>query len=149
QLGIKLPSDYRDFGIRYGTGEFNDNGRTDIVVYNPFSARFRENVLRDCEMLQSILQRRDFRDYGVFPTVPGLLPWGRDVDGCSMYYLTEGPSPETWPILTRPPRTADFERFDMTLTSFLAASFTRQIKPGIYWEPTLFSGPGPVTFEKR
>ena len=43
-LGTALPEDFRDFGLRYGTGSFHDGKRIAVRPLNPFSVLFSGGV---------------------------------------------------------------------------------------------------------
>jgi hypothetical protein len=85
--------------------------------------------------------------YDIFPTTPGLFPWGGDNNGSTLFWLTECTAPE-WPIFVAAARDDYFQRFDMSVTSFLTGCFTRTIKCYCWSDPAFFSGPEPVRFEK-
>ena len=74
--------------------------------------------------------------YNAFPTKPGLLPWGEDDNGCTMYWLVEGP-PNDWPIIVNPPRYSEYQQFHLSMTTFLAKAFTRQLKCILWDDPEL------------
>jgi cell wall assembly regulator SMI1 len=146
-LGIALPTDYRDFGMHYGTGHFEDPGRLLIDVWNPFSASHLQRVKRLCAEMRS---QRGLRananvPYGIFPSHPGWLPWGNDIDGNLLCWLTEG-EPNTWPLILWIPTRAGFQQLAVSLTSFLAGAFKRQLQL-LLWDPSVFfTGPDPVRF---
>jgi SMI1-KNR4 cell-wall len=147
-LGTALPSDFRDFCMRYGSGVFNDPGRLAITVRNPLAREFQEQFRTDCEFLQGIkAELTELGDehfpYAVFPESPGLLLWGEDDNGNTLYWLTDG-APGNWPLVLWP-HGYSFEHVDMSMTSFLAGEFSREIKCSFWGEP-FFSGPRRVKF---
>ena len=54
RLGLPLPRDFADFGIRYGSGFFLDPGRLKIDIANPFSSRYFEQMESDCAFFREI-----------------------------------------------------------------------------------------------
>jgi hypothetical protein len=149
-LGTPLPSDYRDFGIHYGTGYFDDPGRLIIDVWNPFSPGYHEQLAGVCDSLRLELGLRSDTNvpYGVFPDQPGWLPWGHDMDGNFLCWLTEG-EPEAWPIILLTPVRDSFQQLKLSLTTFLAGAFSRQLQLMFWQEPAFFAGPELVRFVSR
>jgi hypothetical protein len=115
-LGIRLPKDIVDFGLRYGSGMFGDT----IEVYNPFSASYLDavNQVSDCYRSLKEAEGSEFIPYNIFPEKPGLLVCGSEVNGHILFWLTDG-QPDNWPLILM---TVDgqFERWDTSVTSFLA-----------------------------
>jgi SMI1-KNR4 cell-wall len=97
-LGTKLPSDYRDYGLRYGSGVLGHN----IFVYNPFSPFYLGDVKNTCQLFGQMHEvEEDYFPHAVFPSSPGLLPWASDSNGNHYFWLTEG-EPDQWPVLFWP-----------------------------------------------
>lgn len=149
-LGVSLPADYIAFGTHYGTGEIFDPCGLTLTILNPFSATYREDVLSECLRLQQTKARYETTDdpmpYDIYPIVPGLFPWGRDDNGFGFYWLTGGAS-DQWPIMVKPPREhLYFQRFDLTMTSFLAKSFRREIECVAWSDAPFFSRPKEIRF---
>jgi hypothetical protein len=139
-LGIGLPPDVRDFALRYGTGYFDDPGRLMIWVWTPFCPGGRGSLDRRCEEL-----RQTSYPCRVFPDRPGWLPWGNDIDGSLLCWLTEG-EPDDWPLILLSAERTSFQQLQMSMTTFLARAFTRQIQTILWDDPVFFSGPQPVRF---
>jgi hypothetical protein len=152
-LGIRLPGDYHDFGLRYGSGYFEDSGRLIVTVWNPFQIDYPRAVKAACRDLRGVRHLRGVRTlpeegnnpYGVFPDQPGWLPWGNDIDGNFLCWLTEG-EPESWPIILYAPDRCGFQQLRLPMTTFLAKAFTRQLQLILWNDPAFFSGPEPVRF---
>jgi hypothetical protein len=143
QLGIQLPSDYKHFWRRYGAGEFYDPDRLTVRIWNPFSEHHSDHLSTECDHLRAWEEEVPYR---VYPEVPGLLPWGSDDNGYTLYWLTDGP-PDKWPVLFRSPHEAYFEQFDLSMTSYLAGCFSQRIKAWCnHSGPVFFSGPERVRF---
>lgn len=129
-LATALPQDFRCVCALYGSGTFVD---TFIGIYNPFDPSYRRTLESELASLR-ILEQRTFSDFGgyfVFPDPFGLLPWGTDENGGILCWIAEG-EPDEWPVFTVPHGGEDCERWDMSMTSFLAAAFTNRIRPSIW-----------------
>lgn len=123
KLGLALPDDLRDYGLAFGTGRFCG---TYIQVFNPFSNEYRGLIDFQCDWLRDLKNYDMFPPYDVYPDSPGLLPWGRDENGHSMFWFTKG-APENWPIVLRR-RENEYEEWSMTMTNFLAQVLGNKIK---------------------
>lgn len=128
-LGTPFPKDILDFGIRYGTGMFADT----VEVFNPFSSKYLEAVHEVSDLYRDLKRAEgdQFIPYAIYPKNPGLLVWGTDVNGHTMFWLTEG-QPEKWPLVLM---TVDgqFEQLKMSMTTFLAKIFSRTMEC-ILWD---------------
>ena len=147
RIGTRLPTDFRDFVLRYGTGVFNDPGRLCVFPRNPLAPDFDSSFRSDREWLREMkeLAGEDEFPYDVFPRTPGLILWADDDNGCMFFWLTEG-HPDRWPVLVTPPRGYFWERFELPMTSFLARAFSRRLTCVPWHQPVFFSGPRPVKF---
>jgi hypothetical protein len=128
QLGVVLPSDYRDFVFAYGSGLFAQFYR----VYNPFAASeftaLLPSVRRVCAAERET--KRDWPDrvpYPIYPEQPGLLPWGNDENGNDYYWMTSG-EPNTWPVLSDEVRGDGFREYSCTMTEFLTGILLGKFK---------------------
>jgi hypothetical protein len=129
QLGLTLPSDYRDFVFAYGSGLFARFYR----IYNPFSnsewINLRSSVQRTCGWI--LETKRDWPDhvpYDIYPACPGLLPFGNDENGNNYYWLTKG-SPDSWPVIQDEVRGDGFFRHDCSMTDFFCGVLNGKIEP--------------------
>lgn len=147
-LRIALPSDYRDFALHYGSGYFDDPGRLIVWAWNPFSPEYLSDLERCCEELRKDrgdLLREPNLPYGVFSHRPGWLPWGNDIDGSLLCWLTEE-KPDDWPVILLSPERTSFQQLHLPMTTFLAQAFTRRIQTILWHDPVFFAGPEPVRF---
>src|SRR5262249_35774093 len=97
---------------------------------NPLSSDFEPSVTYLLQTTRHNQMRRKY-PYGVFPDQPGLLPWGGDENGHLLHWLTEG-APKEWPVIIES-HEGELERFDMSMTTFLAKALTNQIRPKHIW----------------
>ena len=128
QLEVTLPQDYREFSTTYGTGRFCSGF---IEVFNPFSDCYIEIIHAQCRLLNAIREGGMEVPYGIFPSRPGLLPWGRDENGHMMCWLTKGKA-EKWPVILRRHENV-YEMWKMPMTTFLAKAFRNEID-SIIWD---------------
>ncbi len=125
-LGVALPNDFREVGVRYGSGKFCGY----IGALNPLSEDFTTSIIYLLEVLRDIAESRKY-PYKVFPDHPGLLPWGGDDNGHMLHWLTEGDA-DNWPVIIES-HEGDLERYDLSMTTFLAKALTNEIRPKHIW----------------
>jgi hypothetical protein len=128
ELGLVLPTDYREFVVTYGSGLFAQFYR----VYNPFAASkytaLATSVQRVCAAAREIkCEWPDQVPYPIYPEQPGLVPWGNDENGNDYYWLTEGAS-DTWRVLSDEVRGEGFRDYGCTMTEFLARVLLGEIE---------------------
>ncbi len=150
ELGTALPPDYRDFAMTYGSGTFCDPGRLCVSIMNPFSPDYKKHFFseRQTLLLTQGSSRAEDWAYDAFPESPGLFPLGSDDNGCTLLWLTEG-QPDGWPIVLQPSRSTYLERVDLSMTTFLARAFSKQLTCCIWSAPEFFSGPRRVKFAQE
>lgn len=130
-IGTRLPADYRDFALQYGSGRFDD-GTYAFWVINPLSPNYSALLAEELDLWR--VRREAFpSEYPVeiFPAVPGLLPWGRDEDGGLMGWIVEGDDPDRWAVVAKS-SDEPFERYDLTMTTFLARSLNYHLRPNAW-----------------
>jgi len=139
-----IPTDLFDLVHAYGTGFFMVETRNAIKITNPFSDEYWPWVVYTCRIHRRTKESAASNvahafPFGVYPDSIGLFPIGTDSDGGTLYWYTEGRSSQ-WPLLANPPGYRTFERFDMSLTTFLAKSFTGEVHCCL-WKNTLEDRP--------
>jgi hypothetical protein len=148
RLRITLPNDYIELARKYGTGGFLGGGFGFLRVLNPFAAYYFEKVQEIGEVWRGIkADREDSVPYKIFPEVGGLLPWADDADGSMLFWLTNG-DPEYWPILAVAPRSDYYQRFDMSITTFLAGCFAGTISCYCWSSRARSASSAPLRFRK-
>jgi hypothetical protein len=131
-LGTALPSDYKRFIELYGTGELGGF----IWVYNPFSSSRGLNLLVQApEVLHTWRSKRaryPDREYPhrIYPESTGLFPWAHIDTGAELFWRTSE-DPERWTIVVSEARGPEFEKFDGSMTSFLANLLAGKLKSEI------------------
>lgn len=133
-LGTALPTDYKEFLRAYGSGRVNDF----LAIASPGFPHRWGNLLAALEDQREVfaMTRHPVR-YGLHPDRPGLLPIGGTDNGDTIFYLVDG-EPDHWKIAVLPSRGRDVVVFDRGLTSFLAATMSRELDvfPEDFAEPS-------------
>ena len=150
--GAKLPSDYKAFIDRYGSGEF----ARFFIVYNPFSEtvnlleKFKSHGKNYAESHDS-----DPENYplAVFPEVPGIIPWGHDTNGHTYFwFVKDKKKPDEWTVVWDEGDDQGFEEHDFTFSEYLLGVLQGEIDPlaGNYpnedsfvFEPLILGDPDP------
>jgi hypothetical protein len=118
--------------------------RVRIFVFNYLSDDDRREALR---ILDAYRASPNYASHSVryYPDKDGLLLWGMDDNGAMALWDTRG-APDEWGVAVQPPRYYDVEAFDLSLTTFLARNFSRDMAC-VIWGPPFFTGPNSITFE--
>lgn len=141
-LGLQVPRDLYDLGMTYGSGKFCKNA---IEVFNPFSDKYRLIIESECDRFK---MASGFNiPYKIFPDLPGLFPWGRDVNGHTMLWMAQASATTVWPIVLAT-EDFEFEHWDnLEMTRLLAQVFSGKIKcilwPRPFTDDTLIFVPRP------
>ena len=144
-LGIRLPADYHDFAMRFGSGVIRD-GSISIEVLNPCAAHYLTRVATLCCYFREVKASARGHDlpHAAFPTIPGLLPWGRDDNGNDLSWLTRGECNE-WPVVVRA-EGYTFQTIDLPMTTFLARNLKREMKSILWEQEGFFPNRDRITF---
>ena len=139
KFGSPLPTDYMQFIDRFGSGTLNSF----LTPFNPFSRDSSTNLFEQTFVQLAALRelRAEFPEYNPYPLFfepGGLLPWGISIDGDVFCWLTSGAS-GAWQIVVVP-RHGEVERFQMSMTQFLARAITGTVKSAALPSPFLHSG---------
>ena len=129
RLGTRLPSDYRKFIFKYGTGAF----AREYFVFSPFTANQHLSLTRKVPELCKY--ERQFKEtwgveavpYNVYPDSPGILPWGADNNGNNYFWLTTG-DPDDWVVVQNEVRGTGYKQRDCSLTEFLLGILSGRIE---------------------
>ena len=119
QVGSLLPPDYKQFVEAYGPGRIADF----LMVFTPFAANanadLTQQVGRQVGALRQLRDAGQTSEYPLFPEPGGLMPWGVTDNGDILLWLRSG-EPAAWPVVISVSGDIEFERFDLTMSSFLA-----------------------------
>jgi hypothetical protein len=123
RFGITLPTDYRVFSLRYGSGYFIG---TFLEIWTPFMVDLPKESA-DQNGRAFWFHKCGYLPWAPFPANPGTLEIGGNEHGDTILYLTEG-DPDHWPILVVPHEDeGNYERWDTPLVSFLRKALTAEI----------------------
>ncbi len=127
-LGIKLPTDYKEFINKYGVGSINDF----LWILNPFTENSNLNLIKKGEEIREayITSKNEFPDdfmHDMFPSNGGLLPCAITDNGDEIYWLTSNTSDE-WNIVVYESRSSDYYEYSMGLAEFLYKILEKEIE---------------------
>jgi len=144
-VGTALPSDYKAFIARYGTGRISGF----LWVYNPFEENVHLNLLSRCSIILDGDReiRKSFPDdvpEPLFPERDGLLPWAGTDNGDRLYWRTKG-DPDSWSVVVWESRGPEYENYALPMTGFLLGWLKGEIKVPVFppedWEPVFEQNP--------
>jgi hypothetical protein len=143
ELGLHFPGDYVGFATKYGSGRIGSS----LKVYNPFSKQDRLIIGRVANIFRKLKRDEgdEFVPYNIYPESPGLFPWGEEVNGTSMFWLTKG-NPDKWPIIVFA-QGGKIERFDMSVSEFLSRLLNGELDSKIWRKEWLKENYKAVKFE--
>jgi hypothetical protein len=126
-LGTGLPSDFKAFTERYGSGTVDDF----LYLFNPFAAGEDGNLLVEKDRVLAGYRQTRARfperlSLPPFPEEGGVLPLGRTDNGDELYWVTTG-HPDGWPVALLESRATIQELHRMPVTGFLAALAANQL----------------------
>ncbi|MFF0141716.1 hypothetical protein ACFYRN_35290 [Streptomyces sp. NPDC005227] len=128
RLGTVLPGDYKRLVERFGYGAFDDYlglflpggpmGSIDIVEFNEWWAQWAEAH-----------DANSWEPYQLYPAPNGLLQWAGTEQRDDFYWLTEGPDPDSWPILATVEDRGRWYRFDGSTAEYVYRLLTDRRLP--------------------
>jgi len=128
RLGTALPTDYKQLVETFGNGAFD--GYFSPLV--PDSLSGCDGIVRRAEVLAAHATahgERLYEPYRLFPAPGGLLHWAGTEQDAEFYWLTEGPDPDTWPILSTEDDHREWDRFDGSTAEFVFRLLTDRARP--------------------
>jgi hypothetical protein len=100
ELGVGLPADHRAFVERFGAGSINQElyvdtpfaplPHFDLIAGNAGRAKARRLLHQESSQ---------YRADSPYPPPGWLLVWGKTNTRVSLYWRTDGPDPDTWPVV--------------------------------------------------
>lgn len=136
RLGTPFPSDYREFVRRYGEGHLAGF----IGVLAPFATNPYANIFDRAEQLRAtelefarcgLPTFQQESQFALFPQPGGLLQVALTDNGDTIYWLTVG-TPDEWVIIVNGSRMPVYERFECSLTEFLAGIVSSEIQTNAF-----------------
>lgn len=126
KIGIKLPSDYKNFIDKYGTGGLDNF----LWVLTPFDEGYINLIKRSeiilCAYEESKTQSDDGFVHDVYPNKDGIFPWGYTDNGDELYWKTNEDSGK-WDIVVYPSRESFGYVYKMSLTEFLYKLIVKEL----------------------
>lgn len=149
EIGLDFPSDFREFADRYGGGDVvRPDGRVSMSVFGLYSGErpwtdgrgFRALMTNQAEQIYPAFVFDDADEdywggtvYPVHPDPGGLLAWGTSpVDGDMLFWLTEDPDPDRWPVVMWARGPATTFRFEGGMVEFLVSVLSGE-HPEVTW----------------
>jgi len=140
EIGIRLPEDFKDYIGVYGAGQWANF----FGVINPFyewkhpptKRSWRKWMQDRLEFLDEWQEKHagDVAPFRCYPAPGGLLAFGYDDCGGTLCWKTVG-EVDSWSIICLDAEfSKQFDRFDMSLTTFLAELLTAKICPRTFPE---------------
>lgn len=131
QLGTRLPSDYKNFIDRFGSGTI---GRF-VWIFSPYTNNEHVNLERQLvsqrDVLANLAEGGEDIPFDYFPGEGGLFPFGATDNGDVLYWRTKG-APDDWTVIVNEARGPKWESFELPMTEFLTQILTRQISCSIF-----------------
>jgi hypothetical protein len=126
-IGTGLPSDFKAFTERYGSGKVDDF----LYLFNPFTVGQDGNLVAEKDRVLEGYRQTKARfperlPLPAFPDPGGVLPLGRTDNGDELYWVTTG-HPDGWPVALLESRAALQEIYRMPVTGFLATLAANQL----------------------
>ncbi|MFE0644246.1 hypothetical protein ACFW2Y_21940 [Streptomyces sp. NPDC058877] len=103
ELGTGLPSDYKDFVYWFGPGNFSDYFTVSVPGVENSNVDFMSNVRAEWNAYNVRNGVDDLPPvpFQFFPQPGGWLPFLVTVEGCAVFWVTEGDDPDRWTIGSR------------------------------------------------
>jgi SUKH superfamily protein len=128
ELGVSLPSDYKELCERFGPGEFSSSIWVMFDQGEDCLLSWRDEGNRQFKQGPG-LARSVYDPYGLYGVngQSGLLWWGNsDAPGCFFWLADAEKDPDKWPILAREEMIPDEEwsRYEMTASELVYRMIT-------------------------
>ncbi|MFR9794587.1 SMI1/KNR4 family protein [Streptomyces sp. MS06] len=102
ELGTTLPSEYVTFMDLYGAGCWNNWLRFHTPLRTG-ERRFLQHIESTAAGYRQLKGNRpQWYPLGIWPEPGGFLPFANSIDGDQLGWLTEGDSPDDWPLIVWP-----------------------------------------------
>jgi SUKH superfamily protein len=130
ELGLHLPTDFKQLVERYGLGQFVDF-ITPLTPFGPHALLIR-HAHRLLESEQAFRARNpDKSPYALYPEPGGLLEWAGTDNGDRLCWLTTG-DPDQWTTVAWNPRSWRFDPHPVGAVDFLHGWLTGDITTTVF-----------------
>lgn len=130
ELGLQLPSDYKDLIIAYGDGCWQGFW----YLLNPFTENKYLNLITQASQDGSsgydiLSAKRSVRNlvtdypHKIWPEENGIFPWGMTDNGGRFFWITRG-NADDWPTIYYPSRDPDFERYELSVSEIILGAIS-------------------------
>ena len=127
RLGTDVPQDYKEYIVRYGTGDLIDY----FSIHSPFSGNPGYNFFRNINFFHH-LKETGWKDgpYQAWPAPGGLIVVGSTDVGDLVFWKAVG-DPADWTIVWWDRGMIEFYEFDCGLTAFLESAILGKLEPDL------------------
>lgn len=133
-LGTPLPSDYKELIDAYGGGHVDDY----LLLLEPGCTNDNYDLLaKDSQRREAYEELWKYEEKPREMEEEGnrLIPWATTDNGEYLFWLARpGQNPDAWITLINGEGGADWERYDMTCTRFLASVLSGEIRSEVLWD---------------
>jgi len=133
RLGLALPSDYRAFVSRFGSGSIGGF----LHIRNPSSenpyVRLVDAHEAQVVVLHELRDSGEDLPYPIHPEPGGLILWAESSNGDCCYWVADPPGdPAAWTVVVNESRGPYWFPYAGSMTAFLAALVGRQVEIPIF-----------------
>ncbi|WP_145181010.1 SMI1/KNR4 family protein [Gimesia chilikensis] len=121
---VLLPRDYIDFLNQYSVGAFTEDGYPSWDILDLISDGGTSFSMEYIALAREKCAEEPEINPAVYPTLPGLLPWGAYNQGCTFYWWVAG-DPDTWEVVAD--RGDQAFHVQLSMTEFLLKLFSDQL----------------------
>lgn len=125
-LGVRLPSDYKEFLDLYGPGSIDGY----LSLSRPVEADQAEleRLWSQEDWRRARIEAPDRYPYAFHPDPDGLISWGSDENGSEYHFLATEPDPDQWRVVVGS-ECGDWFETAGTFCDFLVRCFDRLDRP--------------------
>ncbi|OAH97874.1 SMI1/KNR4 family protein [Methylomonas methanica] len=118
RMGTLLPSDYKEFVNKYGTGRIANF----LWIFNPFSRNENLNLEtqldRQRDVFADLESFGEVLPYKLFPKDGGIFPFAMTDNGDVLFWRTCG-NPDQWSLVVNDARSPEWQEFALPFGEFL------------------------------
>jgi hypothetical protein len=142
KLGIALPTDYKYFLERYGSGRIDEF----ISIFNPNASNkflnFNHQIEEQLNVIRELkAEGSEVVPFEIFPAEGGLLPFGKTDNGDVLFWVTVGQA-DTWSVAVNASRSPEWQVFSCGMVEFLSSILRKHESCSIF--PNDFPSDTPI-----